>query len=183
MLRSFDLKQNVNSHAFKETFLPKSCKNGGKEEVINKSTRQQHQNTISFKTKAGGTSKLILPGLFHSHSTNKTCNAMEEEGKCQEANAKISIITAKNQRKNARLKRKLNGLKLASRSTKGEISHNQNLQILAPERLFLGLKCVPLTFKISPQSFSLCWHAPEIQVDNCIYLHAPSAIPKKKVCL
>lgn len=45
MLRSFDLKQFVNPHAFKEiTFLPKSCKNEGKEEVIKKST-EQHLNT------------------------------------------------------------------------------------------------------------------------------------------
>lgn len=52
MLRSFDLKQNVNSHAFKELrFLPKSCKNEGMEEVIKKSTEKQHLNTISYKTK------------------------------------------------------------------------------------------------------------------------------------
>lgn len=52
MLRSFDLKQNVNSHAFKEiTFLPKTCKNEGKEEVIKKSTEQRHLNAISFKMK------------------------------------------------------------------------------------------------------------------------------------
>lgn len=52
MLRSFHLKQNVNLHAFKElTFLAMSCKNEGKEEVIKKSTEQQHLNTISFKTK------------------------------------------------------------------------------------------------------------------------------------
>lgn len=29
----------------------------------------------------GGASNFILPGLFYSHSTNKTCNAMEEECK------------------------------------------------------------------------------------------------------
>lgn len=71
-----------------------------------------------------------------------------------EAKGKIAIITPKNQQKNARLKRKLNGLKLASRSTKDEISHNQNLQILAPERLFLRLQCLPLTFKTSPVFFT-----------------------------
>lgn len=52
MLRSFDLKQNVNSHTFKELrFLPKNCKNEGMEEVIKKSTEKQHLNTISYKTK------------------------------------------------------------------------------------------------------------------------------------
>lgn len=41
MLRSFDQKQNVNSHAFnKIAFLPKTFNNEGKEEVTKKSTEQ-----------------------------------------------------------------------------------------------------------------------------------------------
>lgn len=130
MLRSFDLKQNVNSHAFKEiTFLPKSCKNGGKEEVIKKSTEQQHLNTISFKTKGNmlwWDLKLDFARPLSIH-TLPIKPAMQWRKKANtEANTKFSTITPKNQQKNARLKRKLNGLKLASRSTKDEISHNQN---------------------------------------------------------
>lgn len=44
MLRLFDLKQNVNSHAFKETaFLPKTCKNEGKEEIYRTMTFEHNQ--------------------------------------------------------------------------------------------------------------------------------------------
>lgn len=102
MLRSFDLKQNVNPHAFKErTFLPKSCKNEGKGEVINlqnNTTWTQsalEQNEMCF----GGTSNLILAGLFHSHSTNKNLQLMEEESKhrskCQDFNQNPKEPTGK----------------------------------------------------------------------------------------
>lgn len=99
MLRSFDLKQNVNSHAFKELrFLPKSRKNEGMEEVIKKSTEQQHLSTISFKTKGNvlwWEVKLdsTRPLPFTLYKKTLQCNG----GRIPEANAKISIITPKNQ--------------------------------------------------------------------------------------
>lgn len=73
--------------------------------------------------------KCALLGLqisFYQASSIHTLStkpAMQQRKKANtEANVKISIITPKKQQKNARLKRKLNGLKLASRSTEDEIS-------------------------------------------------------------
>lgn len=91
MLRSFDLKQNVNSHAFKEiTFHPKTCKNEGKEEVIKKSTEQRHLNTISFKTKCALVGPQIRFYQASSIHTLLTKPAMQWRKKANtEANAKI----------------------------------------------------------------------------------------------